>query len=81
MAPIRIFPELKAQIETAYAGYATADPVTTRGVVRVSTRLVENCRSEGDLESHTVVCDEPADRGGTGRGPAPLYYFLASLGF
>jgi len=81
MAPIRIFPELKAHIEKTYAGYATADPAATRGVIRVATRLVENCRSEGDLEGHTVICDEPADRGGTGRGPAPLYYFLASLGF
>jgi hypothetical protein len=79
--PIRFFPELKAQIEKMYAGFTTADPVATRGVIRVSTRLVENCRSEGKLEGHTVVCDEPADRGGTGRGPAPLYYFLASLGF
>ena len=81
MGPIRIFPELKAQIEKTYAGYATTDPVATRGVIRVSTHLVENCRSEGDLEGHTVVCDEPMERGGTGQAPGPLYYFLASLGF
>ena len=81
MAPIRISPELKKYIEATYAGFATADPVATRGVIRVSTRLVDNCRSEGDLEGHTVVCDEPSDRGGTGQAPAPLYYFLASLGF
>ena len=81
MAPIRFSRELKDQIEKTYAGFATADPVATRGVIRVSTRLVDNCRSEGELEGHTVVCDEPADRGGTGQAPAPLYYFLASLGF
>ena len=81
MAPIRIFPQLKTHIEKAYADYAAADPVATRGVIRVSTHLVENCRSEGDLEGHAVVCDEPVERGGTGQAPAPLYYFLASLGF
>lgn len=81
MAPIRIAPELKEYAKKTYADFATADPVTTRGVIRVSTRLVDNCRSEGELEGHTVVCDEPEDRAGTGQGPAPLYYFLASLGF
>lgn len=81
MTPIRSSPELRAYVEKTYADFATADPVTTRGVIRVSTRLADNCRSEGDLEGHTVACDEPGDRGGTGRGPAPLYYFLASLGF
>lgn len=81
MTPIRMSPELKAYVEKTYTAFAAADPVATRGVIRVSTRLVENCRSEGDLEGHGVICDEPADRGGTGQGPAPLYYFLASLGF
>jgi hypothetical protein len=81
VAPIRFLPQLKEQIEKTYADFKTADPTATRGVIRVATRLVENCRSEGDLEGHTVVCDEPADRGGTGQSPAPLYYFLASLGF
>jgi len=42
MGPIRIFPELKARIEKTYAGYATADPVATRGVIRVSKHLVLN---------------------------------------
>jgi hypothetical protein len=81
MAPLYLSPELKARVEQTYAGFAAADPVATRGVIRVSTRLVENCRSQGELEGHAVVCDEPAERGGTGQGPAPLYYFLASLGF
>lgn len=81
MTPIPFSPGLKAYVEQTYAAYPTAGPVTTRGVIRVATRLVDNCRSEGDLEGHAVTCDEPADRGGTGEGPAPLYYFLAALGF
>ncbi len=81
MAPIRISREMKEYITKTYADYATADPLNTRGVIRVSTRLVETQRSEGTLGDHTVICDEPAERGGTGQGPSPLEYFLASLGF
>ncbi len=81
MSPIKLFPEMKEHIAKTYADYAKADPMNTRGVIRVSTRLVENCRSEGQLEGHTVICDEPVERAGTGQGPAPLQYFLASLGF
>ena len=79
--PVPLSPELKAYVVKTYTEFATADPLSTRGVIRAGTRLVENCRSEADLEGHTVVCDEPGDRGGTGQGPAPLQYFLASLGF
>jgi hypothetical protein len=81
MAPINLPRELKEHYMKTYAAFATADPMTTRRVVRVSTRLVENQRSEGRLDNHTVVCDEPVERGGTGKGPSPLAYFLASLGF
>lgn len=81
MAPIRLSPELHEHVRTAYAAMATADPFASRGVIRASVRLVDNCRSEADLDGHTVVCDEPAERGGTGRGPTPLQYFLSALAF
>lgn len=81
MPPVRISPELREYVTKTYADSAAADPVTTRGVIRVRTTLVDSCQSEGDLEGHKVICDEPRDRGGGGQGPAPLYYFLASLGF
>lgn len=81
MAPIKIPRELKDHYTKAHAELATADAMTTRRVVRVSTRLVENQRSEGQLDNHTVICDEPVERGGTGQGPSPLAYFVASLGF
>jgi hypothetical protein len=81
MAPIRQSPEFTAHVRKIFEGYATADAVAARGVIRASTRLVEDCRSEAHLDEHTVICDEPKDRGGTGQGPAPLQYFLASLGF
>ncbi len=81
MTPIRRSPEFTEHVQKIFEGYATADPATARGVIRASVRLVEDCRSEAQLEDHAVVCDEPKDRGGTGQGPSPLQYFLASLGF
>ena len=50
-------------------------------VVRASVRLVENQLKEGRLGEHMVVCDEAVERGGTGKGPAPLEYLVASVGF
>jgi hypothetical protein len=29
---------------------------------------------------YTIACDEPVERGGTGKGPAPLQYFVSSIG-
>ena len=81
MAPILLSRELKEYVLKTYAEFASADPLSTRGVIRAGTHLVENCRSEADLDGHRVICDEPKDRAGTGQGPAPLQYFLASLGF
>jgi hypothetical protein len=81
MAPIRFLPTLKPHIAERYAEYARTDPLEARGVIRATTRLVENCRSEAKFDGHTVVCDEPTDRGGTGLGPSPLEYFLSALGF
>lgn len=81
MAAIRQSAAFQEHVRKMFEGYATADPIAARGVIRATTRLVEDCRSEGQLEGHTVICDEPKERGGTGQGPAPLQYFLASLGF
>jgi hypothetical protein len=81
VTPIRQSAEFREHVRKIFEGYATADPVAARGVIRANTRLVEDCRSEGQLDGHTVICDEPKERGGTGQGPSPLQYFLASLGF
>ncbi len=80
MVPLWFSSELKAYARTGVQTYVQ-DPLAAKGLVRVTTRLVESCRSEGVLDNHTVICDEPAARGGTGQGPPPLSYFLASLGF
>jgi hypothetical protein len=81
MAPIRQSPEFKDHVRKLFEGYGTADPAFGRGVIRATTRLVADCRSEGQFEEHLVISDEPKERGGTGQGPSPLQYFLAALGF
>lgn len=81
MGLIGFTPELKAYTLQTLQALARRDPLGVKGVVRATTRLVENCQSEGEMEGHVVVCDEPPERGGTGQGPAPLSYFVASLGF
>ncbi len=73
--------EFREHVRKMFDGYATADPMAAHGVVRANTRLVDDCRSEAQLDGHTVICDEPKDRGGTDQGPSPLQYFLASLRF
>ncbi len=38
------------------------------------------CEAHVEEGNHTVISDEPEERGGTGQAPAPLMYFTASLG-
>ena len=42
----------------------------------------DGVRCEGRVEegNHIIVSDEPEERGGTGKAPAPLYFFTSSLG-
>lgn len=54
---------------------------TVRAVTRVETWMVEDYFSKGEVRGHTIDCDEPGERGGTDKGPAPLEYFLAALAF
>lgn len=81
MRLLRFTSELKDYTLKSLQTFVQRDPVAIKGVVRVSTRLVDNCRSEADIDGHTVVCDEPVERGGTGLGPPPLSYFVAALGY
>jgi putative redox protein len=52
----------------------------TKAVIRCETWLVEDQHSKAKAGVHILDGDEPQDRGGTNRGPAPLEYLLASLG-
>lgn len=59
-----------------------------QGELKPWTVVVQVKKDEGFLSSASRqgidlvwYSDEPKDRGGTGKGPSPLSYFLSSLGF
>lgn len=48
---------------------------------RAVIRLVENQLKEARVGDYTLVCDEAKSRKGGGKGPSPLQYFVAAIGF
>jgi len=44
-------------------------------------KLIEGRHSEAKVRGFTVIQDEPESIGGTGQGPTPTDYFIASVGF
>jgi uncharacterized OsmC-like protein len=52
-------------------------------IVTVSVKKEDGFLSSASRQGSDLVwySDEPKDRGGTGKGPSPLSYFLSSLGF
>lgn len=48
---------------------------------RAEVRLVKDQRSEASVRSFTLIQDEPESVWGTGKGPTPTDYFIASVGF
>ncbi len=58
------------------------DPSKAVTVHEACIRLVNDHLKEAKTsEGYTILCDEPESRGGTGKGAAPLQYFVASIGF
>ncbi len=47
------------------------------GAERVDLKHLDNLTMEASKRHFTFLVDEPAERGGTDRGPNPLAYFLA----
>ena len=56
----------------------SADTSTTN---RAEVRLVKDQQSEARVRSFTLIQDEPESMWGTGKGPTPTDYFIASVGF
>ena len=45
-------------------------------------RLIQDHYKEAQVPGgYTIACDEPPQQGGSGKGPAPLQYLVASVGF
>ena len=48
---------------------------------RAEVRLIKDQNSEAKVRTFTLVQDEPESVWGTGKGPTPTDYFIASVGF
>jgi hypothetical protein len=57
------------------------DPEKAVTTHRANIRLIQDHYKEARVSGgYTIACDEPAERGGLGKGPAPLQYLVASVG-
>ena len=50
-------------------------------VQRARIRLIEDQLKEARVGEYTILCDEAKARRGGGKGPSPLQYFVAAIGF
>jgi putative redox protein len=53
----------------------------TSSTNKAEVRLIKDQWSEAKVRSFTLVQDEPQSVWGTGKGPTPTDYFIASVGF
>ena len=53
----------------------------TIGTTRADATLIGDQTSEVIRGTHHIISDEPAVLGGSDKGPSPLDYFMASIGF
>ena len=53
----------------------------TSSTNRAQVRLIKDQNSEAKVRTFTLVQDEPESVWGTGSGPTPTDYFIASVGF
>ncbi len=58
-----------------------AAPAAVTSTNKAVARLIENQRSEAIVRGFTLVQDEPVTVAGTGKGPTPTDYFVASIAF
>lgn len=72
----------KPYVEKWLAGIQSiTDPTKGIGTVRADAKLVGDQLQEAKARDYTLVCDEPASLGGTDKGPNPLEFFVAAVGF
>ena len=57
------------------------DPKMVLGTARADAKLLGQQYQEVKIRDFTIACDEPVPSGGTDKGPTPLDFFVASVGF
>jgi hypothetical protein len=57
------------------------EPETAVTTHQAAIHLIRDHYKEAKVPGgYTIACDEPRVRGGSGKGPAPLQYLVASVG-
>ncbi len=75
-------PAFKPYVEKWLAGIQEiTDPMKGLGTVRADSKLVGDQLQEAKARDYALVCDEPSSLGGSDRGPNPLEFFMAAVGF
>ncbi len=49
--------------------------------IRAVANIIKDVHLEGTVRGHRFESDEPPERGGEGRAPAPLSYFVMGAAF
>jgi uncharacterized OsmC-like protein len=75
-----ISPELRQRFETLRQTIAASGPTNMLATNKAEVRLIKDQHSEPKVRGFTVVQDEPESIGGTGKGPTPTDYLIASVG-
>ena len=76
-----VTPEMGQRFETLRQTIEASGSTNTLATNRAEVRAVQNQYSEALVRGFTVIQDEPESIGGTGKGPTPTDYFIASVGF
>ena len=77
-----VSPNFKSIVEEMRTKVATAkDPNQTIGTVRADATLLGQQYQEVKIKDFKIAADEPVSSGGTDKGPTPLDFFAASVGF
>ena len=74
-------PELGRKFEELRHGMISNKAADTSSTNRAEVRLIKGQNSEAKVRTFTLVQDEPESVWGTGKGPTPTDYFIASVGF
>jgi putative redox protein len=74
-------PGLRQKFETLRQNIVASGTTNTLATNKAEVKLIKDQRSEAKVRSFTVIHDEPESIGGTGHGPTPTDYFIASVGF
>ncbi len=76
-----IAPELKQKIEALKQNIIASGTTNPLATNKAEVKLVRDQNSESLIRGFTVIQDEPEGIGGSGKGPTPTDFFVASIGF